>query len=187
MYQEGTTPWTDHQEEPLLNEFLKLLKKEKSNAKLLDIGCGDGWISIKAAKEGIKTWGIDSSKTAIEKAKRDARKQKVSDKVSFKVGDGLSLPFNDSMFDAMVDRGFFHHIIPSRRDDYFENILRVLKNDALVYLSVFSEKNSLGIGQRFTKKKITDLFSDFKIREFEEDPFPTPAPAHLLHFILERK
>lgn len=84
-----------------------------------------------------------------------------------------------------MDRGLFHHILPENRDKYLKNILRVLKPNSLVYLSVFSDKNPLGIGQLFTKELVEKIFGpDFKIKYFKGDPYPTDAPAHLLHFIL---
>jgi cyclopropane fatty-acyl-phospholipid synthase-like methyltransferase len=84
-----------------------------------------------------------------------------------------------------MDRGLFHHILPENRVRYFESILRVLKPDAVVYLSVFSTRTGWA-RNRFARRDIEELFQDFDIVAFEEDPYPTPAPAHLLHFILER-
>ena len=64
--------------------------------------------------------------------------------------------------------------------------LEFLKKKSFVYLAVFSLKNPEGIGQRFTKKQIEDLFgAHFEIVSFDQDPYPTPAPAHLLHFVLK--
>lgn len=185
MHAEGITPWKEHPPEPLLIEFLELLAKEKPQAKILDIGCGDGWISIGLAKAGFLVWGIDSSKTAISRAKKAAEKEGLKS-VEFRHGDALNLPYQDNFFDVLVDRGLFHHILPENRDIYFKNTLRVLKKDALFYLSVFSRQNPEGIGQRFTKEEITKLFGrHFNILKWSEDSWPTPAPAHLLHFILK--
>lgn len=187
MYRSGITPWKDHPPAPVLVRYFDLLKEKFPQGKLLDLGCGDGWISIIAAKRSFEVWGIDGSETAIERAKVAARTQIADDKVHFSVGNVLSLPYEAEFFEGMVDRGLFHHIIPVNRPVYFENILSVLKRGSLIYLAVFSMRNTEGIGQRFTKKEINGLFSPhFDILEFEEDPFPTPAPAHLLHFILRR-
>lgn len=185
MFRSGVTPWKGHPLEDLLIEFVNRLSKERPKAKVLDIGCGDGWISIGMAKSGFQVWGIDSSKTAIEKARKDARRAGVE--ADFKVGDALKLPYEEDSFDAMVDRGLFHHILPKNRSLYLKNILLVLKKDALIYLSVFSMRNPEGIGQRFTEEDIYELFgAHFNRLKKTEDPWPTNAPAHLLHFIFER-
>lgn len=187
MHREGARPWR-HVPKSALDEFFKLLHgRFPEGARVLDIGCGDGWIAIRAAGEGHRAWGIDSSKTAIADAKDAARNAGVEDRVEFYLGDGLTLPYEDNSFDAVVDRGFFHHILPENRPLYFKNILRVLTPKGLLYLSVFSEKNPFGIGQRFSEKLVHQLFGEyFQTIFFSEDPYPTQAPAHLLHFILDR-
>lgn len=188
MYQRGLKPWTEHGDGPLLSDFFQLLKLTNPKAKILDIGCGNGWISIAAAKQGFDVWGIDSSETGIKEAKAKAKAVGVEKKTHFEVGDALNLPYDDNFFDALIDRGLFHHILPENRPLYFSNILPVLTPQALFYLSVFSMKNPKGIGQLFSKSLVKNLFGKhFQIRDFTVDPYPTNAPAHILHFILERK
>lgn len=185
MYQVGQKPWA-HQKEPDINQFFKIISQKK--AKILDIGCGNGWISIAAAKQGHVVWGIDSSKTAIKEAKFSARSAKVSKLAHFKLGDALNLPYKDSFFDAAIDRGLFHHVLPQNRGLYLKNILRVLKPESLLYLSVFTKRNMPGIGQMFTKGDIKKIFGkNFRVIYFSQDPIFILAPAHLMHFILERK
>ena len=187
MYKAGITPWTTHPPEPALENFLKILKRHKAKAKVLDIGCGDGWISIKTARSGFKVWGIDGSPTAIAEAKQKAVKERLLKRVDFRVGNVLDLPFRENYFDAIVDRGLLHHILPENRQIYLENIMRVLKKEALIYLAVFNTKNPESIGQRFTKSKVKKLFgNDFEVAFFEADPYPSFASAHLLHFIIKR-
>ena len=183
MYQRGTTPWVQHPPEPSLKYFMDFLKKEKSEALVLDLGCGVGWISFQLAKYGFHVVGIDGSETAISQAKESAGKKNFDSLVKFYVGDVLDLPSDLNQFDALVDRGLFHHILPENRDLYFENIKKVLKPGAFVYLSVFSLKNPEGIGQRFSKKDIEKLFKNFNVEYYNEDPEDNDAPAHLMHFI----
>ena len=188
LYQQGITPWTMAPKSPVLGQFFELLKKQHPDeVKILDIGCGNGWVSVLAAKEGFRVWGVDSSSTAIQEANKAAKEFGVEEKCHFEVGDALDLPHEDQFFDVLIDRGLFHHILPENRALYFKNILRVLKPNALMYLSVFSGKNPLGIGQLFKEELIEDLFGKhFKIISSQEDEFPPRAPAHLLHFILKR-
>ncbi|MCL5432910.1 MAG: class I SAM-dependent methyltransferase [Patescibacteria group bacterium] len=188
LYQSGVTPWKEHPPEEMLERFLKYLKEKTSDTKVLDIGCGDGWISIKVAQFSFEVWGIDSSETAIEHARVLAKDNSLDYKAHFQVGDALNLPYKNNNFDALIDRGLFHHILPENRNVYLQNILRVLRKKSYIYLAVFSEKNFEGIGQRFTKKDIGDIFGQyFKIVYFDEDPYPSNAPAHLIHLVFERK
>lgn len=188
MHRGRVRPWREHVSEPPLNNFFKLLAERlPEGARILDIGCGDGWISIRAAKEGHRAWGIDSSKSAIADARAAAKDAGIESEVEFCLGDGLQLPYDDNSFDAIVDRGFFHHILPENRPLYFKNILRVLAAKGLLYLSVFSEKSPFGIGQRFSEKLAHQLFGEcFRTIYFSEDLYLVNAPAHLLHFIFEQ-
>ncbi|KKS98100.1 MAG: methyltransferase [Candidatus Gottesmanbacteria bacterium GW2011_GWA2_43_14] len=187
LYKQGITPWKNHPPSSLLIRFFALLKASAAKARLLDLGCGDGWLTIEAARVSIAAWGIDASETAIERAEKSAKSTGIASKTKFAAGDALDLPYEDNFFDGMIDRGLFHHILTENRQLYFDNILRVLKKDALVYLAVFSENNPEGIGQRFTGKDIAALFGRyFRIIQTEKDKLPTTAPAHLLHLILKK-
>jgi cyclopropane fatty-acyl-phospholipid synthase-like methyltransferase len=186
LYKKGITPWTSHPPGKALSEFLKLLKNEIPEARILDIGCGNGWISIKAAKESFEVWGIDGSETAILKAVETAARENVEDKTHFEVGDVLSLPYKKDFFNGLIDRGLFHHILPGNRELYLENILRMLKKNSFMYLAVFSMNNPEGIGQRFTENKIVDIFRPyFEIVDYKVDPISSNAPANLMHYILK--
>lgn len=187
-YQHGSTPWTRHGPEPLLDEFLRMLGERFPSAHVLDMGCGTGWIAIRVARLGFSVWGVDASVTAIETARETARSEGLEDRAHFEVGDALALSYDDAFFDAAIDRGLFHHILPENRTLYSDNLLRVLRLEALLYLSVFSRRNPPGIGQRFTSGDVEANFGErFSILRSVEDPWPTHSPAHLLHFILERK
>ena len=186
MWQRGLTPWLSHKPEPLLKEFFDLLKKDLEHIKVLDIGCGNGWISMIAAKEGHEAWGIDSSQTAIEAAKERAKAVGLSSRTHFQVGNALDLPYKHSFFDALVDRGLFHHVLPENRPLYLKSILRVLKPGSYFYLSVFSKRNQEGIGQLFTEQLVEEIFGEaFSTLNFMQDP--SDEPAHLLHFIFKRR
>jgi len=78
------------------------------NSRLLDLGCGIGFITeyIQAETDSIVT-GLDFSITAIEKAKeRTANK---SSKLSFVIGDMNNLQYQKNTFDAIssIDTHYF--------------------------------------------------------------------------------
>lgn len=197
MYKRGETPWREHEMEPALDDFFRLLKeKYPDGAKALDLACGDGWISLRAAKDGHEVYGLDSSETAIKEARQKAIQAGMNDKIHFQIGDALALPYQNGSFDILIDRSFFHHILPENRELYFQNILRVLKPESTMYLSVFSDKSPVdasgsgSMGQRFSLEQIHDLFdNDFDFLSQYEDVYPDipPKPAHLMRFILRRK
>lgn len=190
FYNANAGPWALAHTDSFWHEapFRKFIRYFKAGDAILDIGCGDGWISIRAAGEGHRAWDIDTSPTAIAEAKAAARKTGVGEWAIFQVGEALALPYGDHAFDAVVDRGLFHHILPENRPSYFKNILRVLKPRGLLYLSVFTMQNPAGIGQRFSRTLLDRLFGPhFVALAADLDPWPTAAPAHLIHLILERR
>ncbi|HYA90179.1 MAG TPA: class I SAM-dependent methyltransferase [Thermodesulfobacteriota bacterium] len=102
--------------------------------RALDIGCGNGALTIKLAQKyrkaqvlGIDYWGKrwDYSMSVCE---RNAAIEGVSDRVAFQRASAASLPFADGYFDAAVSNFVFHEVggVKDKRDVIREG-LRVLK------------------------------------------------------------
>jgi len=104
-------------------------------AKILDVGCGLGTQSVYLSKNGFDVTGIDTSKTAIKKARDLAEISKV--KANFIVGDVTDMPFEDGQFDFVYDRGCLHHLKPKERSLYAFEIRRVLSPKGFLSLLVF--------------------------------------------------
>jgi SAM-dependent methyltransferase len=102
--------------------------------KAVDIGCGNGALTIKLAHKyakaqivGIKYWGKkwEYSKNACE---RNAEIEGVSKRVEFQKASALSLPFVDGYFDAAVSNLVFHEVSDARdKREALREALRVVK------------------------------------------------------------
>jgi len=70
---------------------------------VLDVGCGVGvtpcWI---AKKYGCRVVGVDINPRMVERSRERARREKVADRVEFRVADAQDLPFEDGLFDAAI-------------------------------------------------------------------------------------
>lgn len=76
--------------------MLKLAKVNK-NDMVYDLGCGDGRIVIAAAKNyGAKGVGIDLNPKLIAKARANAKKAGVENRVRFETGDLFKANFSDA-------------------------------------------------------------------------------------------
>jgi ribosomal protein L11 methylase PrmA len=82
--------------EPVVDAMLKLAGVKKGDV-LYDLGSGDGRIPIRAAKQfGVKGTGIDIDPVRIAEANENARKERVTDLVTFKQADLFTSDFSDA-------------------------------------------------------------------------------------------
>jgi len=102
--------------------------------KAIDIGCGNGALTIKLAQKypkaqiiGIDCWGKnwEYSKKACE---RNAKIERVIDRVAFQKASAASLPFDDGYFDAAVSNFVFHMVgVAKDKREIIREALRVVK------------------------------------------------------------
>jgi ubiquinone/menaquinone biosynthesis C-methylase UbiE len=81
------------------------------DARLLEVGCGPGHLSIRLANQGLEVTGLDLDPAMIERARANAYRAGVADerRPSFVIGDVASLPFPDGSFDLVVSTLSMHH------------------------------------------------------------------------------
>lgn len=87
---------TDHIEEELILGLIRPI----SGKRVLDVGCGDGVLSIRLAQEGAEVTGLDSDPRMLEAARRRAVDADVP--VALVAGRAESLPFPDATFEVVV-------------------------------------------------------------------------------------
>jgi ubiquinone/menaquinone biosynthesis C-methylase UbiE len=102
--------------------------------KALDIGCGNGALSIKLAKKhpkaqvtAIDYWGKrwEYSKSMCE---RNAELEGVNERVAFQKASAVALPFDDGYFDAAVSNFVFHEVSDAKdKREVIREALRVVK------------------------------------------------------------
>ena len=100
------------------------------SGKLLELGCGDGSVTLLLAREGFEVYGIDISPTAISWAQEKAKEQGL--KAEFKLGNAVeNLPYSDDFLDVVVDGSCLHCIIGEDRKPFLSHTFRVLKPNGL--------------------------------------------------------
>lgn len=117
--------WTtgDLREEQTYYKWIISLLGDVKSKKLLDIGCGGGYLLEEAIKNGIRATGLEISESAIKKARNRAPKAKIIQGIAEK------LPFKDKDFDIVVCLGSLEHFLSPRRA--LKEIARVLKDDGI--------------------------------------------------------
>jgi tocopherol O-methyltransferase len=101
-YYENNTSLTPLQAQEILIDKLAEMIEIKSNAKILDVGCGMGGSSIYLAKKfGTTVTGITLSKKQVAIASQQCQFENIKN-VDFKIEDALTLEsFEDNSFDIV--------------------------------------------------------------------------------------
>lgn len=156
-----------------VDDFLDELIPAGNDIKVLDVATGTGKISLPLAEKGRNVIGIDLTENMLREAQKKARDKSLKN-ISLQLANARELPFEDSSFDCVMSRRFFH-LIPNRlRRPIIEEMIRVSKPGALIilefsnpfygvfaelYKRLFKQKISIYIWPSQTKR----LFSELKI------------------------
>jgi SAM-dependent methyltransferase len=125
--------------------------------KVLDIGCGNGPLTIQIAKRypQAEAIGIDYWGTAWEYSKgvsdRNAAIEGVAERVTFERASASSLPFDDEAFDVVVSNLVFHEVRDVRdKKKLIKEALRVVRKggwfvfqDLFLWKQVYGEVDDL--------------------------------------------
>lgn len=109
---------------------LEKFAKTTDGKRLLDIGCGTGFILSLAHSCFEEVYGIDITPAMLNVAASKFREQKVNNVKLIRTSSDR-LPFPDSYFDVVTAYGFLHHLptlLPTFREVY-----RVLKDRGGVF------------------------------------------------------
>jgi len=106
----------------------------KAGQKVLDIGCGKGFLLYDLAQivPGLEIHGIDISKYAIDNSKEEI-------KSNLQVSNANKLPFDDSYFDLVISITTLHNLHCYDLEKSLKEIMRVGKNNK--YIVVESYRN----------------------------------------------
>ena len=116
-----------------IKTIMKMIKLHKG--KLLDVGFGRGLLEESINKTSFKLYGIDISKTAIDKMINKEIKGE------FIIGSILKIPFDNNFFDFVVALEVLEHISPSDTFQALRELKRVLKERGLLIISVPLNEN----------------------------------------------
>ncbi|HAZ16974.1 MAG: hypothetical protein UV70_C0008G0030 [Parcubacteria group bacterium GW2011_GWA2_43_13] len=124
------------------------------NKIILEIGCGNGEISVWFAKNGAEVYGIDISDESIAIAERRSRENGITEQTHFLVSPGEYTHFLDSFFDIIFINVSLHHLEVEQALNEFKRVLKPNGIFVAVEPCVFSKT----IQTIRTSKLITSLY-----------------------------
>ena len=105
----------------------------KPGMKILDVSSGRGTQSIfYARKFGVEVTGIDISEEMVKSAIENAKNEKVQDLTKFEIGDSQELPFEDNVFDVVINECAVG--IPDDSQKVLNEMVRVAKKGGTVII-----------------------------------------------------
>lgn len=126
----------DSLKEAQLNKIDHTLKKLdlQKGQKLLDIGCGWGYLAIKAAQTyNVNVVGITISQEQYQKATQRVKELNLSDKIEIKLQNYQDLDYVNE-FDKVVSVGMFEHVGKKNLPLYFMRVKQALKPSGIFLL-----------------------------------------------------
>jgi ubiquinone/menaquinone biosynthesis C-methylase UbiE len=121
--------------EPAVRALRKILLEvypPRENISILDAECGTGTQLGLYSKPGCKLYGVDSSPTFL-----DAARRKLGDSAELSVQDASHMSFPDRMFDLITMIITLHEIPASLRLAVLTECKRVLKADGRILVADF--------------------------------------------------
>ncbi len=104
------------------------------SARVLEIGCGAGWMSIDIARRGYTVDATDPAEAMLATAARHAKDAGVEERVRLQAADLHELQFQDGTFDVVIGLGVITWLHDP--DRALKELHRVMKSDGHAILTV---------------------------------------------------
>jgi 2-polyprenyl-6-hydroxyphenyl methylase/3-demethylubiquinone-9 3-methyltransferase len=100
--------------------------------RVLDVGCGAGFLSNHLGREGFEVTAIDLSASSLD----IARQADETKKVQYLQADAYELPFDNASFDVVTSTDFLEHV--SEPQKVLREVARVVKPNGFFFFHTFN-------------------------------------------------
>jgi 2-polyprenyl-6-hydroxyphenyl methylase / 3-demethylubiquinone-9 3-methyltransferase len=118
--------------------FLDILKHKSSGVisgrRLLDVGCGGGYVCEEFSKTGFEVTGIDLSQNTLKAARSHAAQSRLQ--IESEYGKAEAIPFGDATFDNVCCCDVLEHV--ESVNGTISEIARVLKPGGLFFFDTIN-------------------------------------------------
>lgn len=144
---------------------------------LLDVGCGSGALSIRAALTwpeaqvtGIDYWGVAYG-YGQPMCEKNAASEGVATRCRFQHGDAHQLDFPDDTFDAVVSNYVYHNITGADKQALLRETLRVLKPGGVFALNDDMKPRMYGDMEEFARELRDMGYEDVRLIDTAAEAF----------------
>ncbi len=155
-------------------EVKELVPYLKKDAKILDVGCGDGRHALYLVSLGFQVDAFDLSKNAIEKI--DYLKQKNNLNIHTRVCDVLDYPFRYS-YDLIIVHGVLQFIDKTKQPQVIELLKKWTNVNGYHVIALFTDEEPIPDDLKdvmvgvFKNEEIKDYYTNWKTLMFENKKF----------------
>lgn len=153
---------------------------------LLDVGCGSGALSIRAALtwRSAQVTGIDYWGTAYgygqSMCEKNAASEGVAARCTFRHGDANRLDFPDESFDAVVSNYVYHNITGADKQKLLLETLRVLKKGGVFALNDEMKPRLYGDMEAFAQRLRDMGYEEVRLIDTATEAFGSRRRAALM-------
>ena len=154
--------------------------------QLLDVGCGSGALSIRAALTwraaqvvGIDYWG-SAYGYGQAMCEKNAASEGVAARCRFQHGDANKLDFPDESFDAVVSNYVYHNITGADKRALLQETLRVLKKGGVFALNDEMKHHMYGDMEAFAQELRDIGYEDVRLIDTAQEAFGSRRRAAMM-------
>ena len=154
--------------------------------QLLDVGCGSGALSIRAALTwraaqvvGIDYWG-SAYGYGQAMCEKNAESEGVAARCRFQHGDANRLDFPDESFDAVVSNYVYHNITGADKRALLLETLRVLKKGGVFALNDEMKPHMYGNMEAFAQELRDMGYADVRLIDTAQEAFGSRRRAAMM-------
>ena len=154
--------------------------------QLLDVGCGSGALSIRAALTwraaqvvGIDYWG-SAYGYGQAMCEKNAESEGVAAQCRFQHGDANRLDFPDESFDAVVSNYVYHNITGADKRALLRETLRVLKKGGVFALNDEMKPHMYGDMEAFAQELRDMGYEDVRLIDTAREVFGSHRRATMM-------
>lgn len=154
----------------------RLLSPVKKGQKVLDIGCGTGALTLKAASRGANVTGMDINPQMLDIARKHTKELKLTDHVQFmEAGVAESESLESESYDVVMSGLCFSELSEDEQIYALKQANRVLKENGLLLLADETVARNfflklLNFSVKLTVKTITYILTQTSTRAVRQLP-----------------